>query len=107
MTQSANRTRDLPQWTVFYLQIEDGVRSAVKALRDAGINTECSCHHEGYIQCQTLDPTTELDSVYNVMSELRLAEYSVEVSRRVTEGHHYDSLIIRCEEWRTKDEALR
>ena len=32
--------------------IEPGVRSLVRLLRDNGINTECSCEHEKYIQCQ-------------------------------------------------------
>ena len=47
----------------FYGEIEEGVRGWVKLLRNAGLNTECSCHHEGYIQCQSLDPTTEIDRI--------------------------------------------
>lgn len=32
--------------------IEEGIRDLVRYLRNNGINTECSCGHEKYIQCQ-------------------------------------------------------
>lgn len=32
--------------------IEEPVRDLVKYLRNNGINTECSCGHDMYIQCQ-------------------------------------------------------
>ena len=32
--------------------IEEAMRPVVKLLRDNGINTECSCGHEMYVQCQ-------------------------------------------------------
>jgi hypothetical protein len=51
----------------FYAQIEAGVREWVRRLRDAGINTECSCGHEGYIQCQCFDLPTELDRIKSVL----------------------------------------
>ena len=51
----------------FYSQIEPGVRKWVRLLRDAGINTECSCGHQGYIQCQSLDAQTELEQIKNVL----------------------------------------
>ena len=33
-------------------RIEPGVREIVRLLRNNGVNTECSCHHKKYIQCQ-------------------------------------------------------
>jgi len=60
---------------LFYLEIEEGVREAVRALRNAGINTECSCHHEGYIQCQSTDPTTEQRRIFNVMDGLGITRW--------------------------------
>lgn len=63
----------------FYHEIESGVREYVKGLRNAGINTECSCHHKGYIQCQSLDPTTEIDSIRRVFDDLNLKEYKIEI----------------------------
>lgn len=59
--------------------LESGVVEWIRVLRDAGINTECSCHHEGYIQCQSLDPTTELDRIRRAFWEAGLHEYSVEI----------------------------
>jgi hypothetical protein len=44
----------------YALNIEEPVREVVRALRNRGINTECSCGHKLYIQFQTLDPQTEL-----------------------------------------------
>lgn len=35
----------------WYENIEPGVREIVRLLRDNGINTECSCEHDKYIQC--------------------------------------------------------
>ena len=32
--------------------IESEVRGVVRLLRDNGVNTECSCGHKQYIQCQ-------------------------------------------------------
>ena len=54
-------------WYVQY--IEEGVREAVKRLRNRGINTECSCHHDMEIQFQVLDPTTELREIFNAFAE--------------------------------------
>ena len=34
----------------WYDNIEEGIRGAVKLLRDNGFNTTCSCGHEEYIQ---------------------------------------------------------
>lgn len=61
---------------VFYLEIEEGVREAVYKLRNAGINTQCSCHHEGYIQCQSMDPTTEQRRIFDVMYELGIEDFT-------------------------------
>jgi hypothetical protein len=32
--------------------IEPEIRPIVRLLRDNGVNTECSCGHEMYVQCQ-------------------------------------------------------
>lgn len=62
----------------FYGQIEEGVREWVRMLRNAGINTTSSCHHDGYIQAQSVDPTTELRTIFNVLHG-RLRHYEVMV----------------------------
>jgi len=63
--------------TPFYLEIEGGVRIWVFRLRNAGVNTECSCHHEGYIQCQTLDLTTEVSRIKTVMIENGVEDFEI------------------------------
>lgn len=59
--------------------IEPEVREVVRALRNNGINTTCSCGHEMYIECQTLDQNTELSTIYCVMIELGIEFYHVEI----------------------------
>lgn len=77
---------DIEQHT-FYLEIESGVRHFVFLLRNAGINTECSCHHEGYIQCQTLDPTTEIRIIKTVMIEEGIEDFEIEIHTSLYWSH--------------------
>lgn len=62
----------------FYEQIEVGVREWVRFLRDAGVNTECSCGHEGYIQCQSLDPMNDIQRIKDCLHEHGLWEYTID-----------------------------
>lgn len=77
----------------FYNEIETGVRRFVFLLRNAGINTECSCHHKGYIQCQTNDPTTELRRIKDVMYEEGIENFEIEI--RYDRGINVASLNIQ------------
>jgi len=72
---------------VFYASLEGGVREAVRALRNAGINTFCSCHHAGWIQCESSDPTTERLRIWNVMYELGIKEWRATLYVSSSEGH--------------------
>ncbi len=65
--------------TDFYKEIESGVRRLVFLLRNNGINTECSCHHEGYIQCQTIDPTNEVRIIKSILWEEGIEDYEIEI----------------------------
>ena len=64
----------------FYFDIEEKVRKWVRLLRNAGINTECSCEHEGYIQCQSLDPSFEIDTIRKVFLKEKLFEYKITIT---------------------------
>ena len=64
----------------FYLKIEEGVREWVYKLRNHGINTECSCHHDGYIQCQTLDPTEEIRIIKSVLMENNVEDFNIVIT---------------------------
>lgn len=79
----------------WYDVIEDPVRAIVRALRDNGINTTCSCGHEMWIECSSYDPTTELRTIYNVFCEMGIREYDAAIRRHVSDGHPYDSIIIQ------------
>jgi len=59
----------------FYLDMEETVRPFVKELRDNGINTICSCEHEGFIQAVSADPTTEKDIIFTAMYEMGVKEW--------------------------------
>ena len=67
----------------FYDPIEEGVRPYVRLLRNAGLNTECSCHHDGTIQCQSLDPTTEIDRIRRAFFG-KVHKYTIEVTYQQT-----------------------
>ena len=65
---------------LWYSDLEPGVRKWIWLLRNWGINTECSCEHEGYIQCQSLDPTTEIDNIRRCLFEAGLYNYTITVT---------------------------
>jgi len=70
----------------------------VRALRNNGINTECSCGHKYYIQCQSIDPTTELLNIRTILMCLNIKNYKLELIRTVIDDKHYDSITIYFEE---------
>jgi len=82
--------------------IESGVRDLVKYLRDNGINTECSCHHDMYIQCQYICDGTiqELHKLlYSYFYERKEPiTYTINIIFRVIDGLIYSSLDIKLKE---------
>jgi hypothetical protein len=46
------KVSDIPD-TNFYRELDEGMAGIIFILRNWGINTICSCGHEGYIQCDT------------------------------------------------------
>jgi len=74
--------------------IEEPVRNIVRALRNNGINTECSCGHDMTIQCQTIDPTTELLNIRTVFFALGITKYRLELIREVIDDQHFDFIVI-------------
>jgi len=64
----------------FYEELESGVRKWVKVLRDAGINTMSSCHHEGSIRCQCFYPEIEVDRIQYALNEAGAQEYCIIVT---------------------------
>ena len=89
-------------------EIEPGVRNLVCWLRNHGINTECSCHHKWYVQCQTTDPTTELTRIYVAMVDVGIKKYRVEFTREVDcHGSWHQSMEIKFDPTQAMLEAVK
>lgn len=78
--------------------IEEPVRELVHILRNNGFNTECSCGHEMYIQCQYI-PEGQLMELHNLIFNYLVANnealnYDIDIKIKVREGHMYPSLDI-------------
>ena len=74
----------------WYLQIEEPIRGIVKALRDNGINTTCSCGHEMWVEAD-LCPDGELFNIHTTLScylvENKLPlNYTIEIRHVVEDG---------------------
>lgn len=91
---------DLQDDSWYLNNIEEPVRDIVKALRNNGINTECSCGHEMTIQCQSLDPSAELREIRTVFMMMGITKYRVELVREVIDDRHFDSITIFLKEKR-------
>ena len=81
-------------------KIEEPLRDIVRILRNNGINTECSCGHEKYIQCQYLldgDIYTINSLLFNYFHKLGMNEpsFTISVKHQVIEGHQFSSLEIK------------
>ena len=81
--------------------IEPEVRDLVRYLRNKGINTECSCGHEKYIQCQYIpDGSIEIlhSLLYNYFYKHNLPiNYEIKVTHKVINGHSYSTLNINLD----------
>lgn len=73
--------------------VEEGIRKEVMLLRDNGFNTECSCHHEMYVQCQYL-PEGEIFRLHKLLANAGYQNYTISVVVKVMEGHQYPSMQI-------------
>jgi pyrrolidone-carboxylate peptidase len=74
--------------------IEEPVRELVKLLRNNGFNTECSCGHEMYVQCNyILDG--EIQRLHNLLTSSGYENYDVVVSISVRNMIPMASLDIR------------
>ena len=73
--------------------IEEGIRPLVKLLRENGFNTECSCAHKMYVQCQII-PDGELKRMHDLLFE-HYDNYKIEITlERIDGGMWYSSMNI-------------
>jgi len=71
--------------------IEEPVRDLVKYLRNNGVNTECSCGHEMYIQCQYIEDGT-IQKIHHLLCnyfyEKKMpVNYTIDLHFQVDNGH--------------------
>lgn len=77
----------------YKFNIEDPLKDIIKNLRDNGINTFCSCGHKRYIQCETHDIATEIDTIYNVLVEMDIEEYKVNIHVEYSRTYFYHKFL--------------
>ena len=80
--------------------IEEGIRPIVKLLRDNGYNTECSCAHDMYVQCQFIpgvETIQELHTlIWNYLCINKLPiNFEIEIRHKVIDGKSFSSMDIK------------
>ena len=73
--------------------IEPGITEEVKLLRDNGFNTECSCEHKTYVQCQYL-LDGEIKRLHDLLFNNDYRDYTINVNIKVVNGFQYTGLQI-------------
>ena len=90
--------------------IEEGLSELVKYLRNNGVNTLCSCEHDGYIQSEYLmdGSLNELHSLlFYYHSENNLpVNYTIELHHAVENGHTHSFVEIKLPELENKDAKI-
>jgi len=87
----------------YKMNIEPPLQDLVKQLRNEGVNTECSCGHNMYIQCQyILDGQIQIihKTVWDYLAMNKgvfgydEVDFDIVVKHKVRNGHSYTSLDI-------------
>lgn len=87
----------------FYLEMEGAVRLFVEELRNNGINTTCSCGHEGFIQADSNDPTTEQERIFNVMTVMGVKEWTATLEiQHLSNGYWSSNWEIKSPSFKVK-----
>lgn len=85
-------------------KIEPPLQGIVKELRNNGVNTECSCGHDMYIQCQYIIDGHIAEIHHIVWTYLAMnkgifgyetVDFDIELHHQVRDGHSYTSLEIK------------
>ena len=94
MTMKKQEEREMSKDINWYEEyIEEGIRKEVKLLRDNGFNTECSCGHEMYVQCQYLIDG-EIQRLHNLLFNNGYRNYTINVQVQIIDGHMYPSIDV-------------
>lgn len=71
----------------YELNIEEPIREIVRKLRNNGINTFCCCGHGMWIQCELYDQHDELNTIYNIFSEMKIYNYRAQIFDNIINGY--------------------
>lgn len=82
--------------------IEEPVRDLVRLLRDNGFNTECSCGHEMYVQCQNI-LDGELKRMHDVLYNNDYRDYKIDISVECIDGCVFTNTNITLPEIKEKN----
>lgn len=72
--------------------IENPIKDTVKLLRDNGFNTECSCGHKMYVQCQYITDG-EIMRLDNLLFNNGYRNYIIEILIERSDGYTLSSFI--------------
>ena len=86
ISSSSSKTKDWYEDT-----IEEPIRELVKLLRNEGFNTECSCGHEMYVQCQYI-MDEEIMRLHKLLFNNGYRNYGISILIKVIDGISYPTL---------------
>ncbi len=90
-SKNKRKKNTMPTW--YERKIEPTVRDVVKLLRNNGINTECSCGHEKYVQCQCVNEGF-IERVDGILFVNGFRNYRIKLSLIREDGHLRDTMTI-------------
>lgn len=76
--------------------IEKPIRNLVRLLRDNGFNTECSCGHKMYVQCQYMSDG-QIKRLDDLLFNNGYRDYTIAITIERKTGHAYTNIDIKIE----------
>lgn len=84
----------------FYDQIEEQVRPVVRMLRDNGVNTTSSCHHDMTIEIELGSHLDEVEKIGQLLVEAGYNTFKIDVILRVPKNAFWSRrCTIKLGEW--------
>lgn len=83
--------KDLENWYEKYIEPE--IRDVVRLLRNNGVNTECSCGHQMWVQFQVIS-IDDVDRVDKLLTNSGYRNFSIEATFRRLEMRPFFSATV-------------
>ena len=81
---------EAPSYFTWYInEIELDIRDVVFALRNRGVNTTQSCGHEMWIWFDSIEPTSELQRIWEALTDLGITDYQVNLHYNNPGNDHF------------------